>query len=221
MLQHTNSIIIFSASSTLQTSTYKPDPTYKSIYAPNPTETSIFTTTSIFTETSFPTVFIATSIPTVFTNPTVSTYSTGSETVLPLLIFLTYYAVMSTMFLCYYCLGFSCNGKCKCKGTKSSKSELPVHDPPTETTAPTSPISPTTSGLPTRLISTGLNSTNYTSPADSTYSTVYQSLPTLILTCQLFILHVTPLALIPPVPIQPSATLCNLKLMFKTIKNYF
>jgi hypothetical protein len=46
-------------------------------------------------------------------------------------------------------------------------------------------------------------------------------LPTLILTCQLFILHVTPLALIPPVPIQPSATLCNLKLMSKTLKNYF
>ena len=170
MLQNSNSIIIFSASSTLQTSTYKLDPTYKSIYAPTPTETSIFTATPIFTETSIPTVFTATSIPTVFTNPTVSTYSTGSETVLLLLIFLTFYAVMSTMFLCYYCLGFSCNGKCK--GTKSSKSELPVHDPPTETTSPTSP---TSSGLPTRLISTGLNSTNYTSPADSTYSTVYQS----------------------------------------------
>ena len=70
--------------------------------------------------------------------------------------------------------GFSCcKGKCKC--TKSGKSELPVHDPPTDIT------SSTLSGLPTRLNSTGLNSTrlnstSYTSPTDSTYSTVYQSL---------------------------------------------
>ncbi len=90
MLQHSNGIIIFSAPSTLQTSTttppYKPNVTY----TPTPT---------------------ATPIPTVFnmqpTSPTVSTYSTESETVLLLLIFLTFYASMSTMFL-FFCLGFSC-----------------------------------------------------------------------------------------------------------------
>lgn len=149
-----------------QTPFYKPDPTYKYIYASTTTETSFPTDTSI------PTVLTVTSNPTVFTTPTVSTYSAGSETVLPLLIFLTFYSVLSTTVLCYYCLGFNCN--CKSK-SKSTKSELPVHNPPTETTettettSPTSSASPTVSGIPTRL-----NSTNYCS-ADSTYSTVYHS----------------------------------------------
>jgi hypothetical protein len=76
MLQHSNGIIIFSAPSTLQTSTttppYKPNVTY----TPTPT---------------------ATPIPTVFnmqpTSPTVSTYSTESETVLLLLCLQCFYAI--------------------------------------------------------------------------------------------------------------------------------